>query len=91
VSSIFLRYTFIFTQISQVTRKKVTLPPEKEHSIIPDFVSEAIQRSAERSKQQLEKEFKERKIAGHVVIFRSFFPLSMASTTLALRLIYYYI
>ena len=64
----------MFTQITQVIRKKVTLPPEKEHSIIPDFVSEAIQRSAERSKQQLEKEFKERKIAGHVVIFRSFFP-----------------
>lgn len=46
-------------EITQIIRKKVTLPPEKEHSVIPDFVSEAIKRSAERSKLQLEKEYRE--------------------------------
>ncbi|CAC5376258.1 unnamed protein product [Mytilus coruscus] len=47
-------------EITQIIRKKVTLPPENEPSIMPDFVTEAINRSKERSKQQLEEEFAEK-------------------------------
>lgn len=39
----------------------MTLPPEKEYSVIPDFVGEALKRSKERSQQQLEEEFRESK------------------------------
>ncbi|XP_052102972.1 golgin subfamily A member 6-like protein 22 isoform X2 [Mytilus californianus] len=47
-------------EITQIIKKKVTLPPEIEQSIMPDFVTEAINRSKERSKQQLEEEFAEK-------------------------------
>ncbi|XP_076077131.1 uncharacterized protein LOC143047767 isoform X3 [Mytilus galloprovincialis] len=47
-------------EITQIIRKKVTLPPENEHSVMPDFVTEALNRSKERSRLQLEEEFAEK-------------------------------
>ncbi|CAG2241127.1 unnamed protein product [Mytilus edulis] len=47
-------------EITQIIKKKVTLPPENEHSVMPDFVTEALNRSKERSRLQLEEEFAEK-------------------------------